>query len=70
MKAQVIAELAKMGMYTAPGSMGDLLADRMVMKVKAIKFYNAEGCEGLAEKELTNTAFGPAIINIVKQLAA
>jgi len=70
MKDQVITELSKMGMYTAAGSMGELLADRMVAKVKAIQFYRAEGCEGLAAAELTNTTFGPAIIHIVKQLAA
>ena len=70
MKNQVIAELSKLGMYTAAGSMGDMLADRMVAKVKAIRFYIAEGCEGLAAAELTNTTFGPKIIGIVKQLAA
>lgn len=70
MKAQVIAELSKLGMYTATGSFGDLFADRIVQKINAIRFYMAEGCERLAAEELTNTTFGPKVIAIVKQLAA
>ncbi len=70
MKAQVIAELSKLGMYTATGSFGELFAERISQKIAAVKFYRAEGCDRLAEAELTNTTFGPKIIGIVKQLAA
>lgn len=70
MKAQILTELAKTGMFVAPGSMGDLLADRMVMKIESIRHYKAEGCDRLAEKELAETTFGPKIIDIVKKLAA
>ena len=70
MKEQITAELKGLGMYTAPGSLSDALADKMVSQISAIKFYMAEGCDELMKRTISESTFGPAIRSIVSKYVA
>ncbi len=70
MKTQILAELAKTGMYLAPGSMGDLLANGMVSQINSIRRFKAEGMDHMAEQVLENSIYGKSIKAIVLKYAA
>jgi hypothetical protein len=64
---EILARLKGIGLFVGPSSESQSLTDKIIAKIRAIRFYEAEGEDALAKQEMANTVFGPKLREIVME---